>query len=308
MSFSSAAPSIDDDDDEEDGVLNSNAYFSSGIKLQKAKPFNIDTSYLSHSASTQHNRYDRPKNVVNKHDDDDDDGDDNEDDDEPFRPSAPGIETFLSPPSSDGYPKPKGSNFLKRIPVGHVVKRKRRPVRRDQSFSESEVNPTKIRVENIDITTNRPKKIIPTTRRVFSKIVKREKVNVKLPNISTAPTFLSPTYSTPTTTTTTNTSTHGAPKSPSSILITSPSATSPAPSSKTPVTTINTDPHKRINYNYHPIIDFFEEEQEPNDPSDERYPADRSIGDRMGTGIRHVEQSWRPITYNVVDRRRLSGI
>lgn len=227
----------DDENNEEDNDPTS--YYSTAFKLQNQKPFNYDpsSSILLQSGSNKKNRYERPKSSKPT-----------------IAIASPGLESYLSPPSNDFETvvtfkrTPTTTDPISPATTSTTYKRKRRPIRRDQSSEGSEIKPQTMLPNNIEITTNRPFRITTTPK------LEIRKVNAKLPNISTI------------------------------------SSSSNSGSSQSG----DLDLNKRINYNYHPIIDFFEEED------DEQIP-DQDIDDRIG--VRLADGKWRPMI-----RRRVRPI
>ncbi|XP_045520913.1 uncharacterized protein LOC123712040 isoform X2 [Pieris brassicae] len=58
----------------------------------------------------------------------------------------------------------------------------------------------------------------------------------------------------------------------------------------------NDENGKKINYNYHPIIDFFEEEEKDSDSIDRE--------DNLDSYVQSSESEWKPISHTPVDRRK----
>uniref|UniRef100_A0A182PPF4 Spaetzle domain-containing protein n=1 Tax=Anopheles epiroticus TaxID=199890 RepID=A0A182PPF4_9DIPT len=203
--------------------------------------------------------------------------------------APPTLDTYLSPPPNDlayGIPFKRGphytnENSLKR--AGNVGGPNRRPLRKtatlqhtDQSIAETDSRLNQVAVLP-------PPKLdqqLPQTQaqNIIEKHRRRQQTTVQPPLTTlqqqTSHIFRIAQPATPTMTI-----------NPTVPLSTQPQPPSTAGTSTTTVT--STNGHQRINYNYHPIIDFFEEEEVP-DVTQEQI-------DRIGLNSHSSLNSWKPV-------------
>lgn len=266
------------------------AYYKSVYKSHQPKnSHKIDSSYLG---SSKINQYERPQPT--------------------FKPKTHIVtsynsDLYLSPPTEE---EEEEEYPLKRGPQTTAsTKRKRRPSsnRREQVSEDSEFIPRRIAIDKIAITTSRPNKVrvqsYPTTYPIPSS-------TTPTPTTSTTPKYKKIMFKLPKFTTITP----NPPTTRKPLPTRSTTMPTTTPSSTTSVNQFELN--KRVNYNYHPIIDFFEEEEDNAGhyktrigPS--RVP-ERSLGNRMGVRYnannfahnnnfnprwRPIVQRQRPITY-----------
>lgn len=261
---------FDDDDDDEDldddDLEELPSYYKSIYKSHQPKTtYKTDSSYLG---SAKINRYERPQTTP-----------------KPKSHISQIYETdsYLTPPTASDEVDEEYS--LKRGPqTTSATKRKRRPSvnRREQQVpSDNDFIPRRINIENIAITTSRPEKVrVQTTPLTFSK--RTTNSTIPIPTITSkipsSPKYKKSMYKFPIQTTPYLTTTKiPLPTRPTTMPTTTPSST----------TSVNDFPlNKRVNYNYHPIIDFFEEAEDNADHyktivNRSRVP-EQSLGNRMG--------------------------
>ncbi|XP_065082584.1 neurotrophin 1 [Ochlerotatus camptorhynchus] len=261
------------DNDEPENVEDNIAYhFANGF--QRMKPPKYDNGMLIPPSPPTHqqftkNRFERPKLVPPKkqnlaH----------------FIP-PPVLDTYLSPPPNEvSYHTPfkRGPHFTNDNTLKRTVQvqptRNRLPIRKqinvDQNIAE-----TDIRINQVQVMPPNKQDRLPPTQ-ATEKLRKRYTTTPQTPTHKKEKT---PHYQT-------RPKPHSV-KSTPIIPVTSPPSTTS--------TAATTNGHQRINYNYHPIIDFFEDEEAPELPEQ----IDRiGLNSRNGGDSGSSMNSWKPLLHN----------
>ncbi|XP_053688550.1 neurotrophin 1 [Sabethes cyaneus] len=264
------------DSDEPENVQENIAYhFANGF--QRMKPPKYENAVLVPPSPPPHfhkNRFERPKM-------------------HPKKPTIPHympsqmLDTYLSPPPNDvsfHAPFKRGPHFTNDNSLKRTAQvqpsRNRLPVRKqinvnDQNIAETDIRINQVQVMPPAIKNDRLPPVQPTEkhRKRFTTqptpIYKKEKPNhFRISNLKPSPHTTEATPFIPLTTTTTTTTT---------------------------TTAATTNGHQRINYNYHPIIDFFGEEDVSELQSD---PIDR-IGRNSAPSpaLSSSMNSWKPVLH-----------
>uniref|UniRef100_A0A182NJ08 Spaetzle domain-containing protein n=1 Tax=Anopheles dirus TaxID=7168 RepID=A0A182NJ08_9DIPT len=205
--------------------------------------------------------------------------------------APPTLDTYLSPPPNDlayGIPFKRGphyttENALKR--AGNVGGPNRRPMRKNVNIhSDQSIAETDSRLNQVAVLPPTKLDQLPQTQaqNIIEKHRRRQQTT-PLPALTTLQQQHSNIFriaqpATPAI-------------NPTVPLSTQPQPQPPQPSTvSTSTTTVtSTNGHQRINYNYHPIIDFFEEEEEPvPDVTQEQI-------DRIGLNSHTSLNSWKPL-------------
>ncbi|XP_053672516.1 neurotrophin 1 [Anopheles nili] len=212
--------------------------------------------------------------------------------------APPTLDTYLSPPPNDlayGIPFKRGphystENALKR--AGNVGAPNRRPMRKtvnlhgDQSLAETDARLNQVAVLPPIKHTDQHHQLPHQTQaqNIIEKHRRRQQTTVQPPLTTLQQQQQTPgIFRVPQHTTSVMTSIN-----PTVPLSTVPQPPSTAGTSTTTVT--STNGHQRINYNYHPIIDFFEEVEEEETPD-----ATQEQIDRIGLNSHTSLNSWKPV-------------
>ncbi|XP_058459561.1 neurotrophin 1 [Malaya genurostris] len=269
------------DHDEPENVQENIAYhFANGFQRMKPPKFESNAVLMPPSPPPPHfhkNRFDRPKMHPKK----------------PIHPHympSQMLDTYLSPPPNDvSYHTPfkRGPHFTNDNSLKRTVQvqsnRNRLPVRKQINVNDQNIAETDMRINQVQVMpAAKPDHLPPTQapekhRKRYTTqqppTHKKEKPHpFRIPNQqpSVHPTSVTPFV--PVTTTTSSTTT-----------------TTAAP----------TNGHQRINYNYHPIIDFFGEDEIPEIPQEQ---IDR-IGLNSGSPSSSSSlNSWKPVLHGPVPR------
>uniref|UniRef100_A0A6E8WAC1 Spaetzle domain-containing protein n=1 Tax=Anopheles coluzzii TaxID=1518534 RepID=A0A6E8WAC1_ANOCL len=206
--------------------------------------------------------------------------------------APPTLDTYLSPPPNDlayGIPFKRGphytnENTLKR--AGNVAGPNRRPLRKTatvQHHADQSIAETDSRLNQVAVLPPGKMDLLPQTQaqNIIEKHRRRQQTTAQPPLTTLQQQQQQQTHifriSQP--------STPSMAVNPTVPLSTQPQPPSTAGTSTTTVT--STNGHQRINYNYHPIIDFFEEEEVP-DVTQEQI-------DRIGLNSHSSLNSWKPV-------------
>ncbi|XP_050073717.1 neurotrophin 1 [Anopheles maculipalpis] len=207
--------------------------------------------------------------------------------------APPTLDTYLSPPPNDlayGIPFKRGphyttENALKR--AGNVGAPNRRPLRKAanvQQHGDQSIAETDSRLNQVAVLPPTKLDQLPQTQaqNIIEKHRRRQQHTTPQPPLTTLQ------QQTPVIFRISQPAATSVGINPTVPLSTMPQPQPPSTASTSTTTVTSTNGHQRINYNYHPIIDFFEEEEEVPDITQEQI-------DRIGLNSHTSLNSWKPV-------------